>query len=139
MSGFVFRLQVLLAFGFVAALLVLTGSGFLVAALYLNLATYAGPTRAALITGVLCLAVGCIVLLIGWLVLRSATRSDGRRDRKPTDAAGLALALGEAVGGDLQSLAKNHRYAMIGAALAAGFAVGVSPKLRRALRSLLDT
>ena len=138
MSGFVFRLQVLLAFGFVAALLVLTGSGFLVAALYLNLATYAGPTRAALVTGVLCLAVGCIVLLIGWLVLRSATRSDGR-DRKPTDAAGLALALGEAVGGDLQSLAKNHRYAMIGAALAAGFAVGVSPKLRRALRSLLDT
>lgn len=138
MSGFVFRLQVLLAFGVVAALLVLTGSGFLVAALYLNLATYAGPTRAALITGVLCLAVGCIVLLIGWLVLRSAARRDGR-DRKPTDAAGLALALGEAVGGDLQSLAKNHRYAMIGAALAAGFAVGVSPKLRRALRSLLDT
>ncbi len=138
MSGFVFRLQVLLAFGVVAALLVLTGSGFLVAALYLNLATYAGPTRAALITGVLCLAVGCIVLLIGWLVLRSAARRDGR-DRKPTDAAGLALALGEALGGDLQSLAKNHRYAMIGAALAAGFAVGVSPKLRRALRSLLDT
>jgi hypothetical protein len=138
MSGFVFRLQVLLAFGVVAALLVLTGSGFLVAALYLNLATYAGPTRAALITGVLCLAVGCIVLLIGWLVLRSAARRDGR-DRKPTDAAGLALALGETLGGDLQSLAKNHRYAMIGAALAAGFAVGVSPKLRRALRSLLDT
>jgi energy-converting hydrogenase Eha subunit C len=138
MSGFVFRLQVLLAFGVVAALLMLTGSGFLVAALYLNLATYAGPTGAAAITGVLCLAVGGIVLLIGWLVLRSAARRDGR-DRKPTDAAGLALALGEALGGDLQSLAKNHRYAMIGAALAAGFAVGVSPKLRRALRSLLDT
>jgi len=138
MSGFVFRLQVLLAFGVVAALLMLTGSGFLVAALYLNLATYAGPTGAALIIGVLCVAVGGIVLLIGWLVLRSAARRDGR-DRKPTDAAGLALALGEALGGDLQSLAKNHRYALIGAALAAGFAVGVSPKLRRSLRSLLDT
>lgn len=138
MSGFVFRLQVLLAFGVVAALLILTGSGFLVGALYLNLATYAGPTGAALITGVLCLAVGGIVLLIGWLVLRSAARRDGR-DRKPTDAAGLALALGEALGGDLQTLAKNHRFAMIGAALVAGFAVGVSPKLRRSLRSLLDS
>ena len=138
MSGLVFRLQVLVAFGIVAALLMLTGSGFLVGALYLNLATYAGPAGAALITGVLCLAVGGIVLLIGWLVLRSAARRD-RRGRKPTDAAGLALALGEALGGDLQSLAKNHRYAMIGAALAAGFAVGVSPKLRRSLRSLLDT
>jgi len=138
MSALVFRLQVLVAFGGVAALLMLTGSGFLVGALYLNLATYAGPAGAALITGVLCLAVGGIVLLIGWLVLRSATQRD-TRDRKPTDAAGLALALGEALGGDMQSLAKNHPYAMIGAALAAGFAVGVSPKLRRSLRSLLDT
>jgi len=138
MSGFVFRLQVMVAFGVVAALLILTGAGFLVAALYMNLAAYAGPAAASAITGVLCLAVGGIVLLIGWLVLRSSTQTTGR-DRKPTDAAGLALALGEALGGDLQSLAKNHRTAMIGAALAAGFAVGVSPKLRRSLRSLLDT
>ena len=138
MSRYAFRFGALLAFGLLAALLILTGLGFVFAALYTGLATYVGPAGAALITAALCFAGAGIVSLIGWLVLRSASRRDGR-DRKPTDAAGLALALGEALGGDLQSLAKNHRYAMIGAALAAGFAVGVSPKLRRSLRSLLDT
>ena len=138
MRGLVFRLQALVAVGIVAALLILTGSGFLVAALYLQLATAAGPTAAALITGALCLAVGGLVLLVGWLVLRSASRRD-RQPQKSPDAVKMALAMGEALGGDLQSLARNHRTAMIGAALAAGFAVGVSPKLRRALRNLLDT
>ena len=138
MGRYVFRLQGLLAFGFLAALLILAGWGFLVAALYMVLAKETGPTGAALITGVICLGGAGIVSLIGWLVVRSSTRRDGR-DRKAPDAVKVALAMGEALGGDLQSLAKNHRYGMIGAALAAGFAVGVSPKLRRSLRRLLDT
>jgi hypothetical protein len=138
MNRYVFRLEVLLVFGFLAALLILAGWGFLVAALYMVLATETGPTGAALITSVICLGGAGIVATIGWLVLRSSARRDGEDHGKP-DAVKLALAVGEALGGDLQSLAKNHRYAMIGAALVAGFAVGVSPKLRRSLRSLLDT
>ncbi len=138
MNRYVFRLEVLLVFGFLAALLILAGWGFLVAALYMVLATATGPTGAALITSVICIGGAGIVALIGWLVLRSASRQDKPKDSAP-DAAKLAMAMGEALGGDLQSLAKNHRYGMIGAALAAGFAVGVSPKLRRSLRSLLDS
>ena len=116
--------------------------GLPVGALYLGLSTYAGPAWAALITGVLCLVVGGIVVLIGWLVLHSRTAPGPRRDRKPTeppDVVRLALTMGESLGEELQVLAKRNRYGMLGAALVAGFALGASPKLRRSLRDLLDT
>ena len=137
MRGSVFRVEVWLVFGLLAALLILTGSGFLVAALYLSLASDLGPIGAALISGVICLACAGLVSLIGWLVLRSSARWD-KPDEKAPDVFKIALAVGEALGGDLNSLAKNHRYGIVGAALIAGFAVGVSPKLRRSLRGLLD-
>jgi predicted RND superfamily exporter protein len=137
MSRYLFRLQALLAFGCVVAVLVLTGLGFLIAALYMNLAQDMGSIAAALIIGLACLAAALIVLLIALLVLRPAARRNSPGEKIP-DAMQLALAVGEAFGGDLKSMAKSHRSTIIGIALAAGFAFGVSPRLRRSLKDLLD-
>ena len=131
------RLEALLAFGLLAGLLVATGFGFLVAALYLELARTAGTSAAALMTGALCLAGAGLVAVAGWLVVRSIGRRPAASEA-PQDASRLALAMGEAVGGSLQAAARRHRYGAIGVALVAGFAIGVSPRLRRALRSLVD-
>ena len=142
MKRYVARLETLFVFGVPAMILVLTGLGFLVAAMYIGLAQDMAPAGAALTTGVICLAGAGLLTLIGWLVLRSLSPSDKRDEHPPQavkpDAVKLAMAVGEVLGGDLQSLAKQHRYGLIGAALAAGFAVGVSPKLRRSLLNLLE-
>lgn len=142
MNRYVLRLEALFAFAVPAMILVLTGLGFLIAALYIGLARDMAPAGAALTTGAVCLAGAGLLTLIGWLVLRSLAARGERDEKAPAaaapDAVKMAMAVGEALGGDLQSLAKNHRYGLIGAALAAGFAVGVSPKLRRSLLNLLD-
>ncbi len=137
MNRFVFRLEALLAFGAPAMILVVAGLGFMVAALYMGLATNMEPPAAALMTGAICIAGAGLLSLIGWLVLRSMAPRETREEQAP-DAVKMAMAIGEALGGDLQSLAKRHRHGLIGAALASGFALGVSPKLRRSLLNLLD-
>jgi len=137
MNRFVFRLEVLLAFGVPALILGLAGFGFLVAALYIALARELDPAGAALITAAVCLVGAGLLSFIGWLIARSLVAQEKGNEKAP-DAVKMAMAVGEALGGDLQSLAKDHRYGMIGAALAAGFALGVSPKLRRSLLNLLD-
>ncbi len=137
MNRYVFRLEVLLVVGVPVMVLILAGLGFLVAALYIAMARDMDPAGAAVITGVIALVGAGLLSVIGWLVLRSSAPPDKHDDQAP-DAVKMAMAVGEALGGDLQSLAKHHRYGMIGAALAAGFALGVSPKLRRSLLNLLD-
>lgn len=141
MNRLIVRLETLVVFGLPAVILVLTGLGFLVAALYMTLSRGMEPAGAALVTGAVCFAGAVLLTVVGWLVLRSlAARrkpvEDTAHERAP-DAARMAMVVGEVVGGDLQFLVRRHRYGMIGAALAAGFAVGVSPKLRRSLLRLL--
>ena len=137
MSRYLLRLEALIVFGSLLAVLVLTGAGFLIAALYMNLAQGMGSIAAAVIIGMGCFVAALVVLLIAWLVLRPLVRTS-RQEQKSPDAVQLALAVGEAFGGDLTSLAKSHRKSILGIALVAGFAVGVSPKLRRSLKDLLD-
>ncbi len=137
MDRFVFRLEALLGFGALLAFLIVAGTGFLVAAFYLVLADAIGATLAALISGAACLGAAGIVTLIAWLVQRPSAQRSAPSAQTP-DAAKMALAMGEMLGGDLNSLAKNHRKGLIGAALVAGLAVGASPKLRRSLRDLID-
>ena len=137
MNRFVFRLEALLAFGVPAMILVVAGLGFMVAALYMVLATNMEPPGAALITGAICIAGAGLLSLIGWLFLRSMAPRETHEQSAP-DAVKMAMAIGDALGGDLQTLAKRHRLGLVGAALAAGFALGVSPKLRRSLLNFLD-
>lgn len=137
MDRFVFRLLALVGFGFILALLVVAGSGFLLAAVYLLLADSIGTNLAALVTGASCFGAAGIVGLIAWSVQRRPAQRGAPSAQTP-DAATMALAMGEMLGGGLNTLAKNHRKGLVGAALVAGFAVGVSPKLRRSLLDLLD-
>lgn len=136
MHRLVVRLETLLVFGVPALILIVTGVGFLVAALYIALANALGPAGAALTTGVICFAVAGLLALIGWLVLR-ALRPRRKRPGHSADGMTMAMAAGEAMGGDLRSLAKQHRFGLVGGALAAGFVVGVSPKVRRLLLNFL--
>ena len=137
MDRYVYRLELLVVFGLLIALLVLAGLGFVAAAIYLSLAVDLGPTGAALVTGSICFGVAVVVALIAWLAVR-ALHKPQKAETKASDAIKLALTVGEALGGDLKTMAKTHRLELIGIALAAGFAVGVSPKLRKSLRDLLQ-
>ena len=129
------RVAAALAVAAILAVLALAALGFLCAALYLGLARVVEPPMAALLTGVVVLAVvvvlAALAVVVAWLTGR---RGGGGQ---PRDAAGLARRAGEALGVDLQALAKGHARTLTLSALAAGFAVGVSPRLRRALLRLL--
>lgn len=126
------RFGVFLGLVLVPALLVLLGLGFLIAALYLSLADDVGATGAALVAGLICLCVAIVVSLVLWLILHSS-----RPKQETPDAVKLALTVGEALAGDLTRASRTHRLEIIAVALAAGFAVGVSPKLRKTLKDLL--
>lgn len=130
------RVAAALAVAAILAVLALAALGFLCAALYLGLARVVEPPMAALLTGVVVLAVvvvlAALAVVVAWLTGRR-----GGGGGQPRDAAGLARRAGEALGVDLQALAKGHARTLTLSALAAGFAVGVSPRLRRALLRLL--
>ena len=124
----------------IAALLVMVlaafiAVGFFAFALYLFLATYMAPPVAALMSGVL------ILMLAVILVLATRTGS-GRRGRRGNAAAEreareTAAEVGGELGRKIQGFADAHRNGSLIAALIAGFAVGVSPKLREFLQDIL--
>lgn len=124
-----------------ALVLLLIALGFLAAALYLGLTRVMDPAWAALLTAVAALALAGLVVLV---------RRLGRR-RPPPPAGGLGFglggeavplgavsALGAQIGDDTARFARAHAGKAIGLALALGFAVGVSPRLRRSLWRLLS-
>ena len=129
------RVAVALAVAAILAVLVLAALGFLCAALYLGLERVVEPPAAALLTGVIVLAVAIVLAALAIVAASLA----GRRAAggQPRDAVGLAVRAGEALGVNLRTLAKDHSRPLVLSALAAGFAVGVSPRLRRALLRLL--
>lgn len=105
---------------------------FLSAALYLALIAPLGAPLAALATGGALLGVsGLLVFAVRFWVLpprRPAAAPDGRV---------AAAKLGEMLGEEAGAWTKRHPGAAVLAALAAGFVVGSSPKLRNLVTRLL--
>lgn len=108
---------------------------FFSAACYLALAEPLGTAYAAFATGCILIAVAAFLVLgVKLVVLRSsrpkaaATQPDGRI---------AAAKIGEMLGEEAGAWTKQHPGAAVLAALAAGFVVGSSPKLRNGLRRLL--
>ncbi len=125
----------------VAALLALGGVALLGAALYQALLPLLSPPLAAVLTGVAAFCLALIVVLIG--------RSVARRPASPPIArmssnlgmpgkAGLAASFGQEMGLNANELVRAHASKVVIAALVAGFAMGVSPRLRRSLWQLLQ-
>lgn len=119
----------------VAAGIAILAVGFLSAALYLALAEALGPPLAAAATGVALIVVAALVLLGIRLSMRGA-RPPPETQAQP-DGRASAAKLGEMLGEEAAVWTKRHPAASMLAALAAGFAVGSSPKIRSELSRLL--
>lgn len=129
------RVALSLAFAVAALLLALAGCGVLVAALWLSLATLLTPAQAALATGAVVFALAALLALLGRAVVRGRPRRQVPKAAAAEPLSGATAAalvgseLGE-VGGEW--VRANLGKVMLGA-LAGGFAIGFSPRLRNAL------
>ena len=101
--------------------------GFLFDALYLYLADFVSPVNAALLTALSGLLFALIVLGLGRLAV-------AMRARRKDD---VALLFGALLGKEFFGLADARPATRILVALAAGFAIGLSPRLRKILSGLL--
>jgi len=105
-------------------------------ALYLWLAVYLVPPVAALISGVLVLLTAVVLALIASSMFGGLGRNERGRDAS-LGAAETAADIGSLFSDKFQGFASMNRGTSILTALAAGFAVGVSPKLRGLLWRIL--
>lgn len=119
----------------IALIAAITAICYFAFALYLLLLAVVVPPAAALLTGILVLLTALLLIAI----TRAATRPRRRmREPSPTmEAAEDAAGLGTEIGRKIRGLADAHGSGGLLAALVAGFAVGVSPKLRAFLQALL--
>lgn len=119
-----------------AGTLVFVAAGFLIGALYLALLAYISAPLAALATAGVALLAALLVLALGSLLWPRLGRGL-RRGRKAEGLGGNALAaeLGKSAG----SFIGTHKTGSAVAALLAGFAVGLSPRLRQSLIEMLKT
>lgn len=106
--------------------------GLLVAADFFAFEIILPPVWAALAAAGTALLFCVLAVVIGKLVLGSLRKRSRRRMRTR-----IAAAVSELFGADLGELADRHPARAIGIALAAGFAIGFSPGLRRVLFALL--
>lgn len=123
----------MLLIGLVAGVIAIA---FFAYAVYLELLNVLVAPAAAAITGVVVLAVALVLMAVMRAVFRP------RRRRRRADIPSLeecenAADIGSELGRKIRGLAGASTGGGLLAALAAGFAVGISPKLRAFLQSLL--
>lgn len=134
MRRFFARLTIWLALVLSAVLTALIAIGYFMFALYLWLAVYLVPPVAALISGLIVLLTAVVLMLIA----SSMFGGLARHERDPTlGAAETAATIGSLFSERFQGFGSMSRGTSLLTALAAGFAVGVSPKLRSVLLSIL--
>ena len=133
-SRFLTRLAISLAVVLIAVIAAITAIVYFAFALYLLLLDFVVPPAAALLTGIL--------VLVAVLILAAATRAGmrprRRREHIPSvEAAEDAADLGGEIARKVRVLLDSHANGGLLAALVAGFAVGMSPKLRAFLQAIL--
>ena len=131
MRRFVARLAISIALLLIALVAIMIAVGYFVYALYLWMAVYLVPPAAAVVTGLIVLVLAALLALIARMFMRGSKRRD--RDYSSMTAAETAAELGSLFGDKVQGLASMNKSTSMLTALAAGFAVGVSPKLRSLL------
>jgi hypothetical protein len=134
-NRFLTRLAISLAMVLIALIGAILAVLYFAFALYLLLLQYVMPPAAALLTAILILLIALAVIGI----MRLATRRPRRkRESIPLlDAAESAAGIGTELGQKIRGLTEGHASGGLIAALVAGFAVGVSPKLRSFLQAIL--
>jgi uncharacterized membrane protein YbhN (UPF0104 family) len=139
MSRFFARLALSIAALLVMLIAACMATGYFAYALYQFLAEFMSPALASLSTGFLLLLFGAAIVGITlWITTRPRSRRWRRYEGDSERAARETVAqLGGELGERLLGLAETHRTGALLAALVAGFAVGVSPKLREFLLDIL--
>ena len=132
MSGFLSRGIVVVAVLLACVIGLTAAFGLLVAAEYFAFATILAPPFAALAAAGTAIVFCIVAVIIGKLILRSM-KTRARRNMHTR----IASIIGEVFGADLGEFTDRHPARSIGAALAAGFLLGFSPKLRKALTAFL--
>jgi membrane protein implicated in regulation of membrane protease activity len=131
MRRFAARLAISIALLLIALVAIMIAVGYFIYALYLWLAMYLVPPAAAVVSGLIVLVLAAVLALIARMFMRGSKRRD--RDYASMSAAETAAELGSLFGDKVQGFAQLNKSTSLLTALAAGFAVGVSPKLRSLL------
>ena len=134
LSRFIARLAISLAALLIAVIAAIIALGYFVYALFLVLLNAVVAPAAAVLTGI-------IVLLVA-ILLVAATQGRSRRGRKRAGSPSLegfesAAELGGELARKVRSLIGSEAGGGLLASLVAGFAIGMSPKLRAFLQSIL--
>jgi hypothetical protein len=137
MRRFFARLTIWIALVLGAIFTALIALGYFILALYLLLAEYLVPPVAAVLSGVLVLMAAMVMGLIASTMFGGLTRRDRDRDSPTLGVAETAADIGSLFGGKVQDFASMNKGTSMLTALAAGFAIGVSPKLRSLLWRIL--
>jgi xanthosine utilization system XapX-like protein len=114
--------------------------GFLGAALYLSLVPIMVPPFAALVVGLVGLALAGLIILVARMISRRSPAALGTGAADPSragDVNDIAAALGGLAARELTSRTQAHPYRAFAVALGAGLAVGISPELRDILKGAL--
>lgn len=138
---FLTRLATTMASLFAALLVVAAALVFLLGAAYLALLDVVSPPLAALVTGLGALLLAVLIVIAGRALARGK-RTPARRRASETDADSVgmekqAAELAGMLGADIASLARTHTRSTLAVSLVAGFAVGASPRLRKALLDIV--
>ncbi len=135
LSGFFIRLAISLAAVLIALIASVTAIGYFAFALYLLLLTAVVPPAAALLTGILILVIALLLIAVA----RAATHRRRRRRlmEEESEIYEGAAGLGNELGRKLRGITGAHASGGLIASLVIGFALGVSPKLRSFLLSVL--
>jgi uncharacterized membrane protein YbhN (UPF0104 family) len=137
LSRFFARLAISLAVILIALIASVIAVIYFAYALFLFLSTFFVPAAAAVLSGLLVLLAALLLIV----ALRAASRSGRRRrTREPIPSVDVwenAAELGTELGRKIRNLSEAHASGGLMAALVAGFAIGLSPKLRAFLQALL--
>jgi type VI protein secretion system component VasK len=139
MSRFGARLGIAASLAVLALIVSTIALAYFAQSLYLLLEANAfRPSAAAAITGGCAVALAAILGLVGRVLLRAKPAAHpvpaGRSNGVATD---IAADLGALAAQQIVNTTREHPYGTVGAALAAGLAVGAVPELRKVLTGLL--
>jgi hypothetical protein len=139
MRRFFARLTIWIALVLSAIFTALIALGYFILALYLWLAEYLVPPVAAILSGIIVLMAATVFALIASTMFGNLARRDRDRDRdSPTlGIAETAADIGSLFGDKVQDFASMNKGTSMLTALMAGFAIGISPKLRSLLWRIL--
>jgi hypothetical protein len=132
------RLLTRLAIG-AAAILIAAAGGivavtFLIIAMYELLETVMAPWLAALSTAGIAILFSVLVLVLARVAMKVAAPSPPKTAHS---GLGLTAELGAILGKEARDFVENNSLSTIGILAVVGFALGISPKLRRAIWKLL--